>query len=474
MKNKYFFDNLDKFGKKIAVIEENGKKITYKQLIKDIEKINLFLKKKKNLIFLLSDNSYKFIFSYYASLKNRSVVFLINNSLSLKKIDKLIKIYSPDYIFDTKNVILKDLKDYNNEKKINDLKIFKINKNKKNRFDSNLAQLLSTSGSTGSPKLIKQSYDNIYINTKDIAEELKIVNKDVLITTMSPSYTYGLSQINTHISMGATIVLNNKTVFEKSFWEKIKKYKVTNFGGVPFFFELLMKIKFYNFDLKSIKYITQAGGKLNPEILNELLEKLTKDKIKFYSMYGQTEAGARISILNNKYSKKKIGSIGKPIGSYKLWIEDDNKTIVKSSNKIGNLMCKGRNVMIGYASKKADLNQKQKTDIIDTGDLAYKDKDGFFYITGRSSRIIKPFGLRINLVEMENFLRKKMSKNFICIGNDKKINIYFDDLNLKSEVKDLLAEEFNLKKNLIHIYSEKEILRDSNGKIIYKIENYEF
>ena len=165
MKNKYFFDNLDKFGKKIAVIEENGKKITYKQLIKDIEKINLFLKKKKNLIFLLSDNSYKFIFSYYASLKNRSVVFLINNSLSLKKIDKLIKIYSPDYIFDTKNVILKDLKDYNNEKKINDLKIFKINKNKKNRFDSNLAQLLSTSGSTGSPKLIKQSYDNILVES---------------------------------------------------------------------------------------------------------------------------------------------------------------------------------------------------------------------------------------------------------------------------------------------------------------------
>ena len=146
---------------------------------------------------------------------------------------------------------------------------------------------MSTSGSTGSPKLVKLSYENINLNSNSICKFLKIKNNDTTITTLQPNYTYGLSIINTHINMNAKIILNRNSFFEKNFWEKCKKFKVNSFGAVSFMYEILKKLRFEKMDLPHIKYLTHAGGKLNNLIHNDILQMCEKNKIKFISMYGQ-------------------------------------------------------------------------------------------------------------------------------------------------------------------------------------------
>ena len=468
MKKNFFFEKLSKFADRNALITEDGKEIKYKELLLTINKVEKLIKLKRRRVFLLADNSYEFIFSYYALLRKKSIIFLLNSSLEKDKINRLIKIYKPNFIFDCEGLFNKKIKNFIELERIAKLKIFE-NKIKETFQSSNkLAQLISTSGSTGSPKFVKQSFENIEINTKDIVKVLDLKKDDKTITTMNPSYTYGLSKINTHIYTGGTIILNKKTVFDKEFWNKVNDYRVTNFGGVPFFFEMLKKLKFHNFHFKNLRHITQAGGKLNLETLKYFAEKRKKLKIKFYVMYGQTEAGPRISVLKDGFLEKKIESVGKPIGENQLWIEDENNKIIKQSNIVGNLFCKGKNVMLGYALNLNDLKRNKVGNVINTGDIAYRDKDGFYYIVGRSKRIVKPFGLRVDLTELESYLKNKKFYNCVCIGNDKKINIYSKYSN-HSEMKNLVFSKLSLKKDMLNFLDDNEIPRDKNGKINYII-----
>ncbi len=466
---KYFFEKLEKFSNREAIITEDSKIITYKELLTNIKEIEKIIKKQRNRIFLLADNSFEFLICYYAMLRKRSISFLLNSRLEKNKIYELIKIYKPHFIFDCEGLHDEKKKEYNLIKVFNNLKVFEIKSKINYRYNNELAQLISTSGSTGSPKFVKQSFENIQINTRDIVKSLKLNKNDKTITTMNPSYTYGLTKINTHIYVGGTIILNKKTLFDKEFWNKIKKFKVTNFGGVPFFFEILKKLNFHKFNLKNLKHITQAGGKLNLETLKYIYKKTKELKIKFYVMYGQTEAGPRITILNYKYLDEKINSVGKPIGKNQLWLQDKNGKKIKESNVIGDLYCKGKNVMIGYAYNLKDLEKKQVNNYINTGDLAYRDKNGFYYIAGRARRVIKPFGLRIDLEELERYLESKNFINCVCIGNDRKINIYSKYMDEISKIKKIVLNKLNLKKNIIFFYEQSKVPRDKNGKIIYKI-----
>jgi long-chain acyl-CoA synthetase len=465
---KLFFEKLDKFSHRNALITETGRAIKYKELLLTINKVEKLIKYKRSRVFLLADNSYEFIFSYYALLRKKSIIFLLNSSLEEDKINRLIKIYKPYFIFDCGGLFKKKIKSFIEIEGIEKLKIFENKTKEKFQSSKKLAQLISTSGSTGSPKFVKQTFENIEINTADIVNALHLKKDDKTITTMNPSYTYGLSKINTHIYTGGTIILNKKTVFDKDFWNKVNDFKVTNFGGVPFFFEMLKKLNFHNFHLKNLKHITQAGGKLNLELLKYFEEKRKKLKIKFYVMYGQTEAGPRISILNDKFLKKKIESVGKPIGNNKLWIEDENNKIIKKPNIAGKLFCKGKNVMLGYALNLKDLKIDRFNNVIDTGDMAYRDQDGFYYIVGRSKRIVKPFGLRIDLTELENYLKNKKFNDCVCIGNDKKINIYSKHSN-HLEMKNVVLSKLSLKRDIVNFLEDSEIPRDKNGKINYII-----
>ena len=198
----------------------------------------------------------------------------------------------------------------------------KNKKSKNKKLNKNLSLLLSTSGSMGSIKFVKLSKINLKHNTDSIIKYLKLNSKDSSITNLPISYSYMLSVINTHLEVGASIIISKTSLIEKEFWKTFKNSKVTSFNGVPYTYEMLIKIGLKNIKINTLKYLTHAGGKIEERILKKILSFCNKNNLKFFSMYGQTEASPRISYLKPEFSKKKIGSIGKGTPGNKIYIID--------------------------------------------------------------------------------------------------------------------------------------------------------
>jgi len=460
------FRKLKSYGKNIAIIDEDLNTYTYNELLKSAKTIGKKITK-DTTTFLISNNSYEFVASYIGLIQSKAVLFLINNSINKEKLTYLINHYKPKYILSPKEKekILLGLKETFslNEK----FKLFETKFKKKQKVYKNLALLMTTSGSTGSPKFVKLSYSNISDNANKIAQFLNIKSTDRPITTMQPSYSYGLSIINSHLIKGASIIMTECTLFEKKFWEIFKKKKATTFGGVPYIYEILKKLKFNKMNLPSLKYITQAGGKLNKTLLKDFVKISKEKKIKFYIMYGQTEATARMSYLDYKLIEKKIGSIGKPLPGGSFYICDDKNKMINKKKTTGELIYKGKNVMLGYAEciedlKKGDVNKKK----LFTGDLATIDADGFYYITGRKSRYLKIFGIRLNLDEIEQQIMNQ-GIECACMGKDDNLNIFVTSSCKINFLSRFLSHNLGINKTAFSINVISKIPRNIDGKILY-------
>ena len=459
-----FFDNLEKYKDSIAVIDDNSNKYSYEKLINCSEKVASYFSK-RDIVFLICENSFEFLSCYVGLIRKKIVIFLIDKSLNENNLSKLIDIYKPKYLlvpFDLKiSEFKKKQVQINNKYKLYFTKYKKISK-----IDKNLALLISTSGTTGSPKFVKLSYENILNNTQKISEYLNIKKNHRAITTLQPQYSYGLSIINSHLIKGSSIIMTDKTLLDKNFWELLKKEKASTFGGVPFIFEILSKLKFSNMNLPSLKYLTQAGGKLQNNLLKEFNSICIKKKIKLIVMYGQTEASPRMSYLEWKYANKKIGSIGKALkgGTFELYDEKNKK--IKKNNQVGELAYIGKNIMLGYANNSKDLQKNKKLKVLFTGDLGYRDKDGFYFLVGRKSRYIKIYGVRVSLNNIEEELNKKNINNAV-VGEDNKLKIFIEDNKKTRSVLEILKNQMSIKKNIIEIIAINKIPRNVDGKIIY-------
>jgi acyl-CoA synthetase (AMP-forming)/AMP-acid ligase II len=411
------FENIEKFKKKVALIDIDGSKKTYGQILNTDKKIKGKINS-KSIILMICNNSIQSFTAYISFIKNGHITILLDISFSELFIKNIINKFKPNYIFSSKNYFKND-----KLKKILDIDgylIFKtkIKKNYKINYINNL--LLTTSGTTQNPKMVRLSNKNLYANTKNIIDYLNIKSNHTTITTMPMAYSYGLSIINSHIEAGSSIVVNNKTIFDKAFWKAIEKFKVTSFGGVPSFYEMLKRLKVENMKLNSLKYLTQAGGKLDLNSLKNLNNIFKLKKIKFYIMYGQTEAGPRMSYLSPKMIDKFPGSIGKPLKNSFFEIIDESGKKIKNSLGEGELVFYGDNVSLGYAKNiidlyKGDENKKK----LYTGDIGIRNKEGFYFITGRKNRFIKISGLRIDIEDIEQFLKFKKNESSILVKDNK-------------------------------------------------------
>ena len=426
----FSFKDFNNFKKNNAIITETNENITYDTLHNYIGNFSKLIKK-RSLIFLICKNNLESIIGYIGSIRTNNVVALINEKINIKLLRTLIKKYGPDFIFLEKKE-KKKIKNYISISSFFNYELIKSKKYIPKKLHIDLQQLISTSGSTGTSKFVRLSKKNVENNTKSIVKYLKINSKDNTITTLPMSYVYGLSIINTHLFRGATIVLNNASIIQKNFWISLQKNKITNFGGVPYIYSILDRINLKNYNLKHLNYTTQAGGKLHETIIKRILEKYKLQNIKLQIMYGAAEATARMSFLSWDKIEKKINSIGKPIPGGQFFIEDQYLNKINEENKIGELVYVGKNVSMGYANNYKDLS---KTDvnrgILKTGDMAFKDKDHYYYLVGRKDRYIKVFGLRINLQELEDIIINYGYENMCLQEKENQINILLKKKSMK-------------------------------------------
>ena len=457
-----FFEKISKYKSNTCLVDENSKAFSYKEVLSIAEKNSRDLKE-RSLIFVLAENNVEFVTSYIGFLVKGLVPVLINPKIEIDLLRNLVRNYLPSYIFlpSSKKISFENYEKFIDLKKH---KIFKIKKKINYSINKDLALMLTTSGSTGSKKFVRLSHQNINDNTKNIVKYLKIEENQKTITTMPPYYTYGLSIINTHLYAGASIFITNMSVVEKKFWKNFEEQKITSFGGVPYFYEIIKKLSFNKMHFPNLKYFTQAGGPLNRELTKYFMNYAEKNNVDFIIMYGQIEATSRMTYLPYKILKKKIGSIGKPIPGGKIRLQSE-----KSDNdKKGEIIYEGKNVSLGYSTNYKDLKKgDENKGILKTGDLAKKDKNGYLFIIGRKSRNIKLFGHRVNLDEIETILQKK-GHNCLCLGQDNKITIFSRKKRNVTEIIQFLSKLMNVHSTCFNFKYIKTFPLSSNNKISYK------
>jgi len=330
-----------------------------------------------------------------------------------------------------------------------------------------LALLLSTSGSTGSSKMVRISYNNIDNNARSIVDYLSINKNDRAITTMPMNYTFGLSIIHTHLMAGASSILSSSSVVSPDFWKTVHDYAPTSISGVPFIFETLEKLGIRKMKIPSLRTMTQAGGRMNPETVKKFGLYCKEMGINFFVMYGQTEATARMSYVPSHLVLEKASSVGIPIPGGKFSIVDGNGCAVQGNYANGELVYEGKNVSLGYASGFEDLvkGDENRGRLI-TGDIAYRDEDGFYYIVGRKKRFLKVFGHRVGMDELEKKLQE-MGIDAAVSGSDDNVVIYTICSCNEREIADKISRNTGINASAFRFVKIPEFPRDDRGKLIY-------
>lgn len=454
-----------------ALIEESGNKISYRELFAIADCTCNELEPHK-LAFLFCKNDMPSIAVYLGMLRKHIVPILLNQKLSLELIENLIACYQPQILFLPQDDVAFDVSNYNKIRTFHGYVFYQHKKAADYKLHPDLALLLTTSGSTGSPKLVRQSYKNLSSNTAAIVEYLGIDAESRLITTLPMYYTYGLSMLQTHLAAGATVILSEAVIVEKRFWQLLKEYQATTFGGVPYTYEMLKKLRFERMELPDLKVITQAGGRLSPELVSDFADICDKKNIEFFVMYGAAEATARMSYLPPTLAREKSGSIGIAIPHGEFFLEDEAGKVILTAETIGELVYRGDNVMMGYAENYHDLlRDDENQGILHTGDMAKFDDMGLFYIVGRKRRFLKIYGNRVNLVEAEEILHQA-GYDCVCTGKDDQMNIYLTNPQGKEDVCVYISRKLGLHQSAFFAYFIEIIPRNESGKILYgELEN---
>jgi acyl-CoA synthetase (AMP-forming)/AMP-acid ligase II len=326
-----------------------------------------------------------------------------------------------------------------------------------------LALLLSTSGSTGSPKLVRLSRANLVANAHQICDSLGIRADDVAATTLPLHYCYGLSVLTSHLAAGAAVLLTEQSVTSDAFWEEARAHGVTTFPGVPHTFDLLERSGVEHRDLPSLRYLTQAGGRMDPSAVRRVAALGERQGFDLVVMYGATEATARMAVLPPSRTATAPGSIGRavPGGCFRL------EPVPGADPGVGELVYTGPNVMLGYATEQHDLARGRTVSELRTGDLARVRDDGLLEVTGRVGRVAKVLGLRLDLDRVERLLAVRGRVVTAVDGGDRLVLgvVTASRPVVAREVRDLAADELGLPPTSVAVVALPELPRLPSGKV---------
>lgn len=460
------FLNLDTHPTEDLALKDNeGISLTYGDLVNDVNEFYPYLKKRV-VAFLLCRNTVGSMLGYISFVEHDVVPLMLSSKIDDELLNTLMTIYTPAYLWVPADEVSKfsyqvvyrcygyALLETGNE-------LYPINRN--------LQLLMTTSGSTGSPKLVRYKKGNLEANAKNVAAAFGWTKDERPICDLGMQYTMGLNVINTHLYVGATVLLTTYNLFSGEFWDYLKAEKATNFTGVPFSYDIFARLHFDRMDLPYLTTLSQGGGKLTDKRFIWLADYAKKNNKRFLASFGTTETSARMCVLPAEYAETKVGSIGKAIPEGELFLIDSDGKVLTDLVAEGELCYKGPNVTMGYGICREDLNKDDEwKGVYHTGDLARRDEDGCYYVTGRLSRFLKLLSYRVSLDQCERLIQEQFNIECACTGTDQRMDIYITDADKAEEVQEFVCNKTGLFKNLFKVFIIDNIPRNDSGKIKYK------
>lgn len=354
----------------------------------------------EKLKYLLNDSNISTLLIHFRYQRTLASIYKENHPLKLIISEKDLKLKDDKLEYISFNSIFEEFESGSNTESNKEL----VNWDDLDSFSNELAAVFYTSGSTGEPKGVMLSHRNLMSNTIGTTEYLKLTEKDSVMVVLPFYYIYGNSLLLTHVAVGGCLVIDNRFMYAETVLDGMIEHKVTGFSGVPSnFMILLQKSTLTERSFPDLRYFTQAGGAMAPEITRQLMEAFPDKEI--YIMYGQTEASPRVTWLPPERLKEKLGSIGVEVRGLEVDLIKENGEEAKIG-EVGEIVVGGDSVMLGYWNQPDEEALVLKDRKLYTGDLAKRDEDGYIYIVGRKKEIIKSGGNRISVKEIEETLIK--------------------------------------------------------------------
>lgn len=459
------FDLDKKPSSALAAIDDSGGQLSYGELVCLRRELSKVLPERE-LVFCLCENKIGALGGFLALYDCKDVCLLLSAHIDRGLLNTLFQTYMPSYFWMPDSLVVEF-----GYKVIYNYKGFVLCKtgNKAPEMHPELSMLMTTSGTTGSPKLVRHKYGNIESNAKNVATVFGWTENERGIIDLPMQYTMGLNVINSHLYAGATVLLLEANLMSPKYWSFIKEQKGTNFTGVPFSYEILNRLRFGRMDLPYLTTLAEGGGKLSDTLFKTFADYAKEKGKRFFATFGTTETSARLAFLPPECATTHIGSIGKAIPEGKLILVDENGQEITEADVEGELRYEGPNVTMGYGTCIEDLIKGDEfCGVYETGDLAKKDTEGFFYIVGRKKRFLKLFGLRVSLDQSERIISGHFGVECACTGDDTKMRIYITHEELKDAVRQLISEKTGLISASFEVKVIESIPHFESGKINYR------
>lgn len=412
--------------------------------------------RRKQLGVVLCRNTTEAVVGYLSALRGGHAVMLLPDSLERVLLTTILDAYRPDWVY--RPVGGMPLDGYGT----GDVRGQWVLHRRDDAEDwpaihQDLAVLLSTSGTTGNPKMVRLSFANLAANAASIVSYLGITPMERAMVTLPLNYSFGMSVVNSHLLAGASLVMTEASLLNRSFWDAFTAHGATSLSGVPYSYQILHRVGVGDMALPTLRTLTQAGGGLSPKLMAYFCSLSEKRGWRFFVMYGQTEAAPRISYVPPDMLASKMGSIGIAVPGGLLSLSDE-----------GELVYEGANVMMGYAHDRMDLAKGDEMGgRLATGDLASVDSDGFFYLKGRIKRLVKIHGNRVSLDDVELRLEERLHQPVAVVGEDDLLRIFLAEPGAAEKVPALMSELFHLHASTFRVRHIDAIPFASSGKKDY-------
>lgn len=456
------FLNLDKHRQdKVAIKDDSGWSLTYADVCRAIAELAA-LELGRSVVFCLCESCAGSLLGYLAFENNRQIPLLLSANLDEGLRSNLDAVYTPGYYWAPEE----------KEAELGGERIYAAcgyvllkTAHAPYPVHDDLSLLITTSGSTGSPKLVRHKYGNLEANAENVAKVFAWTEDEIGVCDLPMNYTMGLNVINSHLVVGASVLMVKANLMDPDFWKFIGENKGTSFCGVPFSYEIMRRIGFDKMDLPALRTLAEGGGKLTDRMFKWVAAFAKNSGKRFCATFGTSETSARMAFLDPDCALERIGSIGKAIPNGELFLLDE--TPAEDGAVTGELGYRGPNVTMGYAQTREDLLKGDEfCGEYHTGDIARRDADGFYYIIGRKGRFLKLFGLRVSLDETERILKTQYpNREFVCLGDDQKMTIFTPEAALKDELVPFISAKTHLHNSAFRVAIVDAIPRNEYGKV---------